>query len=105
MHVKYMSFNSSCAYTGLANMLAHLGVHTLVDYRREMAALEQQPFDRPRLRELMDTHLRAFLLDALTIMHLAREDALAQQLTILQAALLDAVRAGAEGPLAPRATS
>lgn len=72
---------------------------TLADYRRDMEALRQTYCDRFQLCALMNTHFRAFLLDALTMMGLIHEEALAFQLTYLQSALLQAVRSGAEGLL------
>lgn len=79
--------------------LLNASLDTLADYRRDMMTLRQTNCDRPRLLSLMNTHFRAFLLDALTMMGLIHEDALADQLTRLQGALLQAVRFGAEGTL------
>lgn len=72
---------------------------TLTDYRRDMEALRRTYCDRQLLRTLMNTHFRAFLLDSLTMMELIHEEELAEQLTLLQSALLQSVRSGAEGTL------
>lgn len=68
-------------------------------YRRDLQSLRQEPCSASDLRTLMNTHFRAFLLDALTMMQLIHENALAARLTALQTALLQAVKSDASGTL------
>ncbi|MGN0747155.1 MAG: hypothetical protein ACI4ML_10810 [Aristaeellaceae bacterium] len=72
---------------------------TLAEYRRDMDALRHTRCDRTRLLSLMGTHLRAFLLDALTMMRLIHADSLAVRMAELQGTLLQAVRIGSEDVL------
>lgn len=79
--------------------LLEQSLNALDVYRADLLNMRHEQCNRTRLLSLMNSHFRASLLDALTMMQLIHEESLVAQLTQLQHALLTAVKSNAEGPL------